>query len=49
MTKCNRCGNEFENYFNGMHWCTFCGKQFLFDENQIKEMQKEEAKKSDKD
>ncbi len=36
MTLCNRCGTEFENYFNGMHWCPSCGKQFLLDENLLK-------------
>ena len=47
MTHCNRCGNDFENYFNGVHWCTFCGKQFLFDENMLKQHE-EEMKKGKK-
>lgn len=37
MTHCNRCNSEFDNYFNGMHWCPACGKQFAFDENVMKE------------
>lgn len=45
MTKCNRCGNDFDNYFHGAYWCVYCGKQFLFDENKIK---KEESKKDGK-
>jgi len=44
MTKCNRCGNHFDNFFNGVHWCVYCGKQFLFDENLLKK-QEEERKK----
>jgi len=36
MTLCNKCGNEFDNLFNGKHWCTICGKQFIFDENELK-------------
>lgn len=36
MTHCNRCGTEFDNYFNGKHWCPNCGKQFMFDENILK-------------
>ena len=45
MTKCNRCGSEFDNYFNGVHWCIFCGKQFAIDENIFK---KEKTKKTEK-
>ncbi|MFH1637669.1 MAG: hypothetical protein ABIB71_04575 [Candidatus Woesearchaeota archaeon] len=37
MTLCNRCSTEFENYFNGMHWCPSCGKQFMIDENAFNE------------
>ncbi len=40
MTLCNRCGNEFHNSINGVHWCTVCGKQFMFDENKVKEEEK---------
>jgi len=36
MTICNRCGNEFDNCFNGVHWCIYCGKQFALDTNQFK-------------
>ena len=43
MTKCNRCGNEFDNFFQGAYWCVYCGKQFLFDENLMKKQ--EESKK----
>ncbi|MBS3117715.1 hypothetical protein J4430_02445 [Candidatus Woesearchaeota archaeon] len=39
MTKCNRCGNNFDNFFNGFHWCIYCGKQFMFDANQLREQQ----------
>lgn len=46
MTRCNRCGGEFDNFFNGMHWCTVCGKQFMFDENILKEKDKK-LKKDD--
>ncbi len=48
MTLCNRCGNEFNNFFNGVHWCIHCGKQFMFDENLIAK-KKEELKESKKD
>ncbi|MBS3095741.1 hypothetical protein J4231_03610 [Candidatus Woesearchaeota archaeon] len=50
MTKCNRCGNEFENFFHGAYWCTYCGKQFMFDENRMKKDNavKEEDKKNKK-
>ncbi len=37
MTHCNRCGNDFNNIFRGVHWCPYCGKQFVFDENLLKE------------
>ncbi len=37
MTKCNRCGNDFNNFFNGMHWCIYCGKQFSYDDNLFEE------------
>lgn len=47
MTRCNRCGNEFENFFNGIHWCTVCGKQFMFDENVLKEESKKSKKEED--
>lgn len=47
MTICNRCGNDFENFFNGMHWCPFCGKQFIFDENILKEKKKSKKKEED--
>lgn len=40
MTLCNRCGNDFENYFNGVYWCVYCGKQFLIDENLLKQLEK---------
>ncbi|MEA3379164.1 MAG: hypothetical protein U9Q69_06050 [Nanoarchaeota archaeon] len=33
MTHCNRCDTEFNNYFNNIHWCPNCGKQFVIDEN----------------
>jgi len=36
MTLCNRCGNNFDNFFNNTHWCTICGKQFMFDLNELK-------------
>ena len=26
MTECNRCGEDFENFFNGYNWCPNCGK-----------------------
>ena len=45
MTKCNRCGNEFDNFFHGVYWCVYCGKQFLFDENLMKKEQEKEKKK----
>lgn len=41
MTHCNRCGTEFDNFFNGVHWCVNCGKQFAFDMNLLKEDKKE--------
>ena len=44
MTICNRCGNEFNNIFNDVHWCTVCGKQFMFDENVLKEENKKSKK-----
>ncbi|MEK6816190.1 MAG: hypothetical protein AABY09_01130 [Nanoarchaeota archaeon] len=44
MTHCNRCGIEFDNFFNGVNWCVNCGKQFMFDENELKR-QEEERKK----
>jgi len=34
MAICNRCGENFDNLFNGLHWCTNCGKQFAFDINE---------------
>ncbi len=34
MTDCNRCGEEFENFFNGYHWCPACGKVFQYDMNE---------------
>jgi|ETNmetMinimDraft_2_1059921.scaffolds.fasta_scaffold121905_1 hypothetical protein len=37
MVHCNRCGNEFDNFFNGVNWCVYCGKIFAFDENLLKE------------
>ncbi|RME54504.1 transposase [Candidatus Woesearchaeota archaeon] len=36
MTHCNRCGEDFDNFFNGVHWCTNCGKQFAIDINMLK-------------
>lgn len=45
MTKCNRCGNEFDNYFNGIYWCVYCGKQFVFDDNRLRKAKKETKKK----
>ena len=45
MTHCNRCGNDFENLFNGIYWCVYCGKQFAFDENLLK---KEKQNKKEK-
>ena len=33
MTNCNRCGENFDNHFNGYHWCPNCGKVFQFDIN----------------
>lgn len=42
MTHCNRCGSDFDNQFNGVHWCPSCGKQFMFDENALKKDSKEE-------
>jgi len=47
MTRCNRCGNEFDNFVNGMHWCPQCGKQFAFDENLLKKEEKKSKKKKD--
>jgi rRNA maturation endonuclease Nob1 len=44
MTHCNRCGRNFDNFFNGVHWCPYCGKQFMIDENLLKK--KEEEKES---
>ena len=44
MTQCNRCGSEFDNFFNGVYWCTYCGKQFLFDENLVKNADKSKGK-----
>jgi len=26
MTLCERCGEEFENYYLGYNWCPGCGK-----------------------
>lgn len=43
MTHCNRCGNEFDNFFGGVNWCPFCGKMFSYDENMLNE--KSEKKK----
>jgi len=40
MTHCNRCGTEFDNFFNGVNWCPVCGKQFMFDMNALKESEK---------
>ncbi|MFH1332427.1 MAG: hypothetical protein ABIH63_04055 [archaeon] len=45
MTHCNRCGNQFDNYFNGIYWCVYCGKQFLIDENLIRKNKAKEKKK----
>jgi predicted nucleic acid-binding Zn-ribbon protein len=33
MTRCNRCGEEFDNYFRGLNWCVSCGKLFMYDDN----------------
>lgn len=44
MTHCNRCGNEFDNYFNAVYWCTYCGKQFLIDENLLRKEEKSKKK-----
>ena len=30
MTECNRCGEDFENFFNGYNWCPNCGKVFVY-------------------
>ena len=46
MTQCNRCGTEFDNWFNGYHWCPDCGKVFVYDENCTKK-QKDETSYSD--
>jgi transposase len=35
MTSCNRCGEDFSNFFQGSHWCPDCGKIFQFDANKI--------------
>jgi len=45
MTLCNRCGNEFDNYFNNAYWCVYCGKQFLIDENLLRKEEKIKEKK----
>ncbi len=37
MTHCNKCNSDFDNFFNGVNWCPICGKQFMFDENTLKE------------
>mgnify|MGYP001611751340 CR=1 FL=1 len=37
MAKCNRCGNEFDNWFQGTHWCVHCGMQFITESNKPKE------------
>ncbi len=42
MTHCNRCRNDFDNFFNGRHWCPYCGKMFLFDENLLKKKSRED-------
>lgn len=44
MTHCNRCGNEFDNFFNGAYWCVYCGKQFAFDENLLNQKEDKEKK-----
>jgi len=49
MTRCNRCGNDFDNFFNGTHWCTVCGKQFMFDENALKKEEYAKNKKTEED
>lgn len=45
MTQCNRCKGEFDNFFNGRHWCPNCGMMFSFDENALKEEPKKKEKK----
>lgn len=42
MAHCNRCDKDFENYYNGVHWCPYCGKQFMIDENELKKLKKED-------
>ncbi|MBI2667407.1 hypothetical protein HYX17_01400 [Candidatus Woesearchaeota archaeon] len=44
MTHCNRCGNEFDNFFNGVYWCVYCGRQFAFDENTLNQKQDKKGK-----
>jgi len=37
MAKCERCEEDFNNFFNGYHWCPSCGLAFRFEKCELKD------------